>query len=95
MLMSTHDMNRGNASLLKMYVGVGVPPLLTLLRYGYVFLLAHLCLLGVLLRVVDLDLLGRVFFLTLQHFKCCQCVLADVDASVLASGFAFVLTFFF
>ena len=38
-LMSMHDMNRGKAPMLKMYVGVGAPPPLASLRSGYVLLL--------------------------------------------------------
>lgn len=41
-LMSTHDMDRGMDPMLKMYVGVGVPPPLAFLGSGFVLLLLRL-----------------------------------------------------
>lgn len=58
-------MNRGKTQVLLVYVGVGVPPPLPSPIFEFVLLLPRLCLLGVLLRSINLDL-GLIFFLILQ-----------------------------
>lgn len=64
MLRSTHDMNRSKASVLRVYVNVGVPPLLPTLKFGSDFSspsFVSACCFGEICRV-------RAEFCPLLHF---------------------------